>query len=163
MAKSQHIYVVQKGNEVPERFHGTEIPVTEYTSTREAIEAGHFENDEAVAAAAYAQRRIRQNIVTRATLADEDPMVATPAVAIERAEKVKYGAPRPASTGEPKRKGSGEIVKAKADAKQLEDGLTTLIREGKTREVANLVKYGVVTQARVDEITAKLATESVPA
>ena len=156
--KLTHTYVVQKGDEVPATFHGTEVPVTEYDNSAEALAAGHFENDRALIAAAYAQRRIKQNIAVRARLASEGGTVAQ---AITDAEAVVYKAPR-VSDGTPKaRKGSGEIVKAKAVASRVTNATVELVRGGDERKIKQAIALGFVTQEDIDAARASLAAETV--
>jgi hypothetical protein len=156
MAKTQHTYVVAKGDEVRPQFHGAEIPVTETDNTAEALALGHFENDRALVAAAYAQRRIKQNIVTRKQLSTDDGSVAK---AIELAEAVVYGAPR-VSTGEPKPKSSGEIKRLKTEEEQRMAGLKDLIRSGNERQIKSFINAGIVSEAAVARAREALAAES---
>lgn len=91
----QHIYVVQKGDNVKPTFVGTKIEVQNSQTVAEALTSGHFESEAAIVAAANAIRNIAVNRVVRKELAKDNGSVAE---AVKLGNAVKVGAPRPAST-----------------------------------------------------------------
>lgn len=108
-----HIYTVAKGNEVPERFHGSEVQLTRGTTIAELLSLGHFENEAAIVQAAESQwligaRQAIRNELGREVKDGEAPPTLESASA--KGNAVKLGAPRPAAQAKPK------TPKAKAQA-----------------------------------------------
>lgn len=90
-----HTYTVQKGDAVKPQFVGTKVEIQNSTTVAEALQAGHFENEAALVAAANAIRNIAVNRVVRKELAKDNGSTAE---AIRLGNLVKVGAPRPAAT-----------------------------------------------------------------
>src|SRR5687767_6807605 len=117
MTMRTHIYVVSKGNDVPEKYWGTEIPVDCAETLAEATspQGDHppqFENEAAVVDAAAAKRLIAVNRAVREILTKDSPTAVAEAIAVARTISMKEL--REPSGAASKKKGSGEIVKAKA-------------------------------------------------
>lgn len=152
MARKEHTYKVQQGDKVLARNIGATVTLVDYTTVQEAINAGHYENEEALVAAANEQRHIRANRAVRKVLAKEDGTVAQ---AIEAGNAVKVGAPRPAST--PKTAKPETIRKNTAAA----SGNRLFQRCAQDEDfLKRMVKQGIVDQG---EFAAWQATQAAPA
>lgn len=113
-----HIYEVAKGNEVPTQFHGKEVQLQRATTIAECLSSGHYENEEAIVAAAESQWLIGARAAIRTELG-RTPKDGEAAPTLESASAkgnaVKLGAPREAKEQKP-RTPQAESRKAAADS-----------------------------------------------
>lgn len=118
MTMKPHIYEVAKGNEVPTQFHGKEVQLSRATTIAECLSSGHYENEEAIVAAAESQWLIGARAAIRTELG-RTPKDGEAAPTLESASAkgnaVKLGAPREAKEQKP-RTPQAESRKAAADS-----------------------------------------------
>lgn len=96
-----HTYEIQKGDGVLPRFIGKKVEVQQATSIKEALEAGHAENEQAILAAFNRDRNIKVNRIVRTALekvADGETDAQALARAVAAGNKAKIGGPQERKT-----------------------------------------------------------------
>lgn len=155
MAQKTHTYTVEKGDKVLPKWIGSPVTVTQYTTPEEAINAGHFENVEALMASANRDRNIMANRAVRKELSTEAGTLETAAA---KANAVQVKAPRPkVEGGAAKKEGSGEIKRAKETVSRLETVIRAHLGDEKWLKKAG--DYGISAED-IERVRAKVAAET---
>jgi hypothetical protein len=104
-----HTYEVAKGQEVGQEFVGKEVQLSRATTVEEALASGHYENAEALVAAAESQWLIGARAAIRTELgrkpvAGKEAEFVAPTLesASAKGNAIKLGAPREAAEQKPK-------------------------------------------------------------
>jgi hypothetical protein len=108
----EHTYEVAKGNQVKPEHVGKKVSWMKAQTVAEALSAGHFENEEALVAAAEQQRDIAVREDIRDILSTDD---GTLEAAAEAAKTLTVGKPRAGG-------GVSKVVKPKTQAERAAKG-----------------------------------------